>query len=113
MSAIALLGSIKLFIDIFEGGSSAAVKGIIASILPGSDLITLVDSVDYVFNLSGAYSGTIDIDNYFEYSANKFNFTNKTELHLALSNFDFPSLAKKKFLELNEPKFKDRDFPTF
>ena len=113
MNAIALLGGIKLFIDIIDGGPKAAVKGIVTSVIPGSDLITVANSVDYIFNLNGNYSSTIDLDKYPEYSASEFNFINQKELDFALDKYDFPTLAEKKFYELNKPNFRDRNFPTF
>jgi hypothetical protein len=113
MGAIALLGAVKLFIDIMEGGTTAAVKGIITSVIPGSDIYTIASSVNYLFDLNGNYSGEIDIEKYETYTASKFNFSNQSDLNFALSNHDFPSLAKKRFEKLNNINFKNREFPTF
>ena len=108
MVGIVELGAIKLLIDILEGGPGAAVKGIVTSVIPGGNLLTVADSVDYLFDLSGRYSGIIDSSNYPTYSAYNFEFVNKTELEFALSKYDFPALANKKFTEMNQ-----RNFPNF
>ncbi len=113
MTGIAILAGTKLFIDVIEGGPRAIVRGVIESIIPGSEFITIASSIDYIFNLSGSYSGTINRDNYDEYPEGTLSFINLKELEFALDKYDFPELARKKFSKMNKPKFKNRDFPTF
>ncbi len=113
MNAIAILGAVKLFIDIIEGGPAAAIKGVITTVMPGSDFYTIGSSINYIFDLTGNYCGEIDINKFDKYNINELKIMNQEDFDIAFSSYDFPKLAERQFAEMKSINFIKREFPKF
>lgn len=108
MDAWTVFGMVKLFLEVVEGGPSAAVKGILMSGIPYSEILDAGEVVFGLFDLGGSYSGTVVMREDQYVSPSSIKLLNKEQLTTALAQRDFPALARKQFATM-----KDRQFPKF
>lgn len=113
MDAWTAFGLFKLFIDIIDGGPSAAVKGILLSGLPHSGLISAGESVYQIFGLDGSYKGEIDLNEINYVHFHSLNLINEKNLKKSVANLDFPEIQKRHFAKFKSPEIKKRNFPKF
>jgi hypothetical protein len=108
MDAWTIFGMVKLFLDIVEGGPSAAVKGILMSGVPYGHLLDVGELVFGLFGLNGGYRGTVVLRQDQYVPLNSIKLLNKDRLTTALAQRNFPELAERQFATMRK-----REFPKF
>ena len=108
MDAWTVFGAVKLFLEIIEGGPGAAVKGILMSGIPYSEVLDVGEVVFGLFDLGGNYNGAIVMTDEQYIPLSNIKLLDKDQLSTALAQRDFPALARKKFATMNM-----RQFPKF
>jgi hypothetical protein len=113
MDAWTVFGAVKLFLDIIEGGPRAAIKGILMSGVPYSDLLDVGEVVFGLFGLDGRYRGTVVLREEQRVPLSTVELLGKERLTTALAQRDFPTLARRQFAAIEKQRFQKREFPKF
>lgn len=111
MDAWTVFGAVKLFLDIVEGGPKAAIKGILMSGVPYSDVLDAGEVVFGLFGLDGSYSGTVVMKEEQRIPLSSVKLVERERLTTALAEHDFPALAQRKFSTMGRHEFRRREFP--
>ncbi len=108
MDAWTIFGAVKLFLDVIEGGPSAAIKGILMSGVPYSEILDVGEVVFGLFGLDGSYQGTVVLREDQRVPLSSIKLLGQESLTTALAKYNFPELAQRRFATIRK-----RDFPKF
>jgi hypothetical protein len=93
-------GLLKLFLDVIDGGTFAAVKGVLMMGVPYSGVLDAGEVIYGLFNLNGNYEGVVILrdDQYIPFQ--KLELLNQANLISDLKGMNFPEIAKLQFTRM-------------
>ena len=105
MDAWTIFSGLKLFLEIIEGGPSAAIKGILMSGIPYSEVLDVGEVVFGLFGLDGSFQGSVVLDEDQYIPSSRLELLGKDKLTQALAHRDFPELASRTFAQMRKREF--------